>query len=161
MSTPHSMKPWKTQRDAYWDVAIMSWMGQAEDSILQVCQLGKVPKPIPASLRDTPARKLGKELPRTASRQNRVRDQASQSRKQQTAVSHSVHWWPMQSPKTRMSFTVNLSATTIHEVYTVSIYSLTMDVEAVTHALRWIASRGDSYDHACHHRHRVNELANK
>ena len=60
-----------------------------------------------------------------------------------------------------MGFTVNLSATTIHEVYTVSIYSLTMDVEAVTHALRWIASRGDSYDHACHHRHRFNELANK
>ena len=43
-----------------------------------------------------------------------------------------------------MGFTVNLSATTIHEVYTVSIYSLTMDVEAVTHALRWIASRGDN-----------------
>ena len=34
-----------------------SWMGQADDSILQVCQLteqglGKVPKPIPASQRD-------------------------------------------------------------------------------------------------------------
>ena len=79
------------QRDAYWDVAIKSWMGQAEDSILQVCQLGKVPKLVPAFLRDTPARKLGKEVSRTASGQNRVRDQASQSRKQQTAVSHSVH----------------------------------------------------------------------
>jgi len=39
------------------------------------------------------------------------------------------------------------SATTIHEVsaaYTVSTSSLTMEVEAVTHAFRWIASRGDS-----------------
>ena len=68
---------------------------------LQVCQLtsqtnqgvGKVPKPIPASLRDTPARKPGKALPRMASRQNRVRDQASHSRKQQTVRPHSVHWW--------------------------------------------------------------------
>ena len=38
-------------------------------------------------------------------------------------------------------------ATTIHEdsaAYMVSTSSLTMEVEAVTHALRWIASRGDS-----------------
>ena len=37
--------------------------------------------------------------------------------------------------------------TTIREdgaAYTVSTSSLTMEVEAVTHALRWIASRGDS-----------------
>ena len=37
--------------------------------------VGKVPKPIPASLRDTPARKPGKVLPRMASRQNGVREQ--------------------------------------------------------------------------------------
>ena len=65
-----------------------SWMSQAEDSILQVCQAedsilqvcqlisranqgaGKVPKPIPASLRDTPVRKLGKALSRMARWQN-------------------------------------------------------------------------------------------
>ena len=42
----------------------------------------------------TPARKPGKVLSRMASRKNRVRDQASHSRKQQTARPHSVHWCP-------------------------------------------------------------------
>ena len=44
-------------------------------------------------------------------------------------------------------FTVKQGVTTIHKdsaAYTVSTSSLTMKVEAVTHALRWIASRGDS-----------------
>ena len=44
-------------------------------------------------------------------------------------------------------FTVKQGVTTIHEVsaaYTVSTSSLTTEVEAVTHALRWIASRSDS-----------------
>ena len=53
--------------------------------------VGKVPKPISSSLQETPARKLGKALSRMASWQNRVRDQASHSRKQQTARPHSVH----------------------------------------------------------------------
>ena len=53
--------------------------------------VGKVPKPIPASLRDISARKLGKALSRMVSRQNRVRDQASHSRKPQTVTPHSVH----------------------------------------------------------------------
>ena len=55
------------------------------------------------------------------------------------------------SPKTSQggaSLTVKQGATTSHEdsaVYTVSTSSLTMEVEAVTHAaLLWIASRGDS-----------------
>ena len=39
--------------------------------------VGKVPKPIPASLRGTPARKLGKELSRMASRQNSLRSSFS------------------------------------------------------------------------------------
>ena len=44
-------------------------------------------------------------------------------------------------------FIVKQGATTIHEhsaAYTISTSSLTMEVEAVTHALRWIDSRGDS-----------------
>ena len=44
-------------------------------------------------------------------------------------------------------FTVKQGATTIHEdsaAYTVSTSSFTMEVEAVTHALRWIASLADS-----------------
>ena len=39
--------------------------------------VGKVPKPIPASLRNTPARKLGKALSRMASRQNSRRSSFS------------------------------------------------------------------------------------
>ena len=45
-------------------------------------------------------------------------------------------------------FTVKQGATTIHEdsaACEVSTSSLTMEMEAVTHALRWIASRGDSH----------------
>ena len=77
-----------------------SWVGQAEDSILQVCHLteqqqkqglGKARKPIPASLWDSPAREFGKALSRMASRQNGLRDQSSYSRKEQTARPHSVH----------------------------------------------------------------------
>ena len=43
--------------------------------------------------------------------------------------------------------TIKQDATTIHEdstAYTASTSSLTVEVEAVTHALRWIASRSDS-----------------
>ena len=61
-------------------------------------------------------------------------------------------------------FTVKQDATkTIHEdsaAYTVSTSTLTMEVEAATHALRWIASRGES-DHTSHHPHRFNDLATK
>ena len=41
-------------------------------------------------------------------------------------------------------FTVKQGATTIHEDSAASTSSLTMEVKAVTYALRWIASRGDS-----------------
>ena len=49
-----------------------------------------------------------------------------------------VHWW---------GFTAKQGATTIHEdraAYTVSASSFTMEVVAVTYALRWIAPRCDS-----------------
>jgi len=60
-------------------------------------------------------------------------------------------------------FTVKQGAATIQEdiaADTVSTSSLTMEVEAVTHALRWVASRGDSRT-TCHHPHRFSELATK
>ena len=44
-------------------------------------------------------------------------------------------------------FTVKQGVTTIHvdsAAYAVSTSSLTVEMEAVTHALRWIASRSDS-----------------
>ena len=73
--------------------------------------VGKVPKPIPASLRDTLARKLGKALSRMASRQNSLRS----------------------------SFSFKKTA-----LKPVSTSNLTMATKAVTQALHWTASRGDS-----------------
>ena len=53
-----------------------------------------------------------------------------------------------------LGFAVRQGATAIQEdsaVYTASAFSLTMEVEAVTHALHWIASRGDSHTkNACY-----------
>ena len=52
---------------------------------------------------------------------------------------------PYDNKKT--DFTVKQAATTIHEDsadYEVSTASLTMEMETVTHALGWIASRDDS-----------------
>ena len=130
-----------------------SWMGQAEHSVLQICQLEsrlrqtkewwRVPHRfrhlydtvLPENLwhhcREWPASKT-------------VRDQAFIKNKQQTAWSQSVHWWlSHQRP-----ISVNKQgATTIHEdsaAYTVLTSSLTMEREAVTHALRSNASRGDN-----------------
>ena len=62
--------------------------------------------------------------------------------KQQDPIDGSVS-----KDQSEWGFTVKQGATTIHEdsaAYTVSASSLTMEVEAVIHALRWIASRGDS-----------------
>ena len=53
---------------------------------------------------------------------------------------------PVTKDQSGWGFTVNQGATTIDEdnaAYTVSTSSLTMELEAVTHDLRWIASRGD------------------
>ena len=139
-------------RDADWDVVCLRWVVQRT----QYCKyaswqssdkgLGKVPKPIPASLWDTPARKLGSALSRMASRQNRVTDEASHLRKQQNARSHSVHWWI--SHQRPVSVGLQCQARCDHHwsnaAYTVSTPSLTMEVEAVTLALCWAASKGDS-----------------
>ena len=60
-------------------------------------------------------------------------------------------------------FTVKQGATTIHKgnaAYTVSKSSLTIDLEAVTHAICWNASRGDSPTHMPSSS-RVQELATK
>ena len=77
-----------------------SWMGHAQDSILQVCQRTELNKPRNGKGTQNRFRRLNetllpenllKALSRMASRQNRVRDQASHSRKHQTARPHSVH----------------------------------------------------------------------
>ena len=51
------------------------------------------------------------------------------------SVTKDQSWW---------GFTVKQGGTTVHEAYTVSTSSFTMEVEAATHVLRWIATRGDS-----------------
>ena len=71
-----------------------------------------------------------------------------QERKRQAARPHSVHRrLSHQIPdQSGWGFTVKQGATIIHEdnvAYTVSTSSLTMVVEAVIHALRWIALRSD------------------
>ena len=76
---------------------------------------GKVPKPILASLWNTPARKLGKASSKMVGRHNGVRDQALHSRKQQTARSHSVHKCLSHQRPYRWGFTVKQGVSTIHE----------------------------------------------
>ena len=62
--------------------------------------------------------------------------------KQQDPIDGSVS-----KDQSEWGFTVKQGATTIHEdsaAYMVSTSSLTIQLEAVTHARCWIASRGDS-----------------
>ena len=82
-----------------------------------------------------------------ASRQNRVRDQASHSRKQKTQDLIVYTDGSVTKDQSGWGFTVKQGVTTIHEdsaAYTVSTSSLTMEAEAVTHAIRSTASSGDS-----------------
>ena len=94
------MNPWKTQRDADWE----SWVGQAEESILQVCKLTELKQTKEWERYQTRFRYLYetllvpgnmgiKLLSRMASRQNGFRDQASHSRKSLNTKSRSVHRW--------------------------------------------------------------------
>ena len=142
-----------------------SWRGQTEDSILQVCQLSELKQTKEQERDPNRFRRLYETLlPEDLGKHCRewpasktVRDQASHSRNQQTARP--------QSPKTSQGGASLSSKGRLLSVktaaYTVSASSLTMEVEAVTHALRWIASRGDSRTTSCHHPHRLNELATK
>ena len=77
-----------------------------------------------------------------ASRQNRVRDQASHSRKQQTTRSHLVYTDGSVTKDQSLSSKVHIDRAAL---IMVSTYSWTMEVEADTHAFSWIASRGDSW----------------
>ena len=80
----------------------------------------------------------GKKINKKAKKNKEGRKQpTSKQRRNGVLSSHQSEW----------GFTVKQGATTIHEdtaSCTVSTSSLTMEVEAVTHAIHWIASRGDS-----------------
>ena len=74
-----------------------------------------------------------------ASKQNRVRDETANRCTLMARIT---------KDQSGSDSTAKQGVTTINEdsaAYTVSTSSLTMAVEAVTHALRWIASRGDSH----------------
>ena len=81
----------------------------------------------------------GKKINKEAKKEGRKegRKETNKQRSNGVLSSHQSGW----------GFTVKQGATIIHQntaAYAVSASSLTMEVEAVTHALRWIASRGDS-----------------
>ena len=138
------------------------------DRALASQRVGKEPKPIPASLWDIPARKHGKALSRMASRQNRVRDQASHSRKQQTARPHSVHWWFSHQRPVRVGLQYQARCD-YHPWRQCSLYGLNLQVDIME-----VKAGGSSHpcppldylkrwqlDRTCHHPHRFNELAAK
>ena len=108
----------------------------------------KVPKPIPAFLWDTRVRKLGKhrrEWP-AGKTESEIKLLIQENSEPQDLIVYTDG--SVTKDQSGWGFTVKQGATTIHEdsraAYTVSTSSLTMEVEAVTHALRWIASRADS-----------------
>lgn len=97
-----------------------------------------------------------------ASRQNGFRDQASHSRKLQTAGSQSVHWWLSYQKSVRVG--LHCQAMCDHNLWTqCSLYGLNLQLisggEIITHALRWIASRRDSQ--ITHNPHSKNGLTKK
>ena len=99
--------------------------------------VGKVPKSIPASLRDTPARKPGKALSKMASRQKRVKLLIEENSKPQDLIVNTGG--SATKDRSGWGFTVKQGATTIHKnraAYMDSTSSLTMEMKAVTHDLR-------------------------
>ena len=126
-------------------------MGQAEDSILQVCQLTQLkqtkewerypnrfrrlyetllPKNLGKHCRERPAGKTESEVKLLIQENSKPQDLIVYT---DGSVTKDKSGW---------GFTDKQGATTIHEDSAAS--NLTMKVEAVTHALSWIASRGGS-----------------
>ena len=82
-----------------------------------------------------------------ASRQNGVfKKKSSFSFKKTASRSYSVHWWLSHQRPLRVGLHCRARCNYLPwpAAYTVSTYSLTMEVEAVGHALCWIDPRHDS-----------------
>ena len=79
------------------------------------------------------------------SRQNRVRDQASHSRKQQTATPHSVHWWLCPQRPVRVGLH-RQARFNYHPWRQCSLYDLNLQLDNgggnSNPCLPWVASRG-------------------
>ena len=132
-------------------------MGEAKDSILQVCQLTELrqtkewerypnrfwglneillQKYVGKHCREWPAGKTELE----------IKLLIQENSKPQYLIVYTDH--SVTKDQSGWGFTVKQGSTTNDEdsaAYTVSASSLTMEVETVTHALRWIASRADSH----------------
>ena len=105
--------------------------------------VGKVLKPIPTSLYETLLpENLGKhrrEWPASKT-ESEIKLLIQENSKPQDLIVYTDG--SVTKDQSEWGFTVEQDATTIHEgsaAYTVSTSSLTMEVEAVTHTLRWIA----------------------
>ena len=131
-------------------------MGPAKDSILQACQLTELkqtkewerypnrfwhiyktllPENLGKHCREWPAGKTESEIKLLIQENSKPQDLIVDT---DGSVTKDQSGW---------GFTVKQGATIIHEgsaAYTVSTSRLTMEVEAATYALCWIASRGDS-----------------
>ena len=132
-----------------------SWMGQAEDSTLQVWQLTELKQTKSGKYTQTDSgvsmrhscQKICKITVENGqqAKQSEIKLLIQENRKPQDLIVYTDG--SVTKDHSGWGFAVKQGVTTIPEdsaAYSVSTSSLTMEVEAVTHALRWIASRGDS-----------------
>ena len=146
-----------------------SWMGQAEQSIQHVCSLTELKqvrnwekrpvefKPYYKTLlsenlgthcRERPAGKPNAKVQMPVEANSKPHDIVIYT--DGSVTRDRSGWW----------FTVMESGRTVHEdsgAHRVKTSSLTMEVEAVTHATQWLASQRDAQIYTCDHSQRLNE----
>ena len=109
--------------------------------------LGKTPSWVQALLQDAAVREPRHTLPWMASWKNQCRS-ANACRSQQQATWHrDLHRRLSHKGPVWLGFTVKQDGRTVHEdsgAHRVTTSSLTMEVEAVTHAIQWLASQRDA-----------------
>ena len=120
--------------------------------------LPPLPQLLPPRKGNDTQTKLGKALSRMASRRNGVRDQASHSRKRQTARPHIVHWRLSHHRPIRVR--LHCQARCRRQC---SLYGLNLQLDNRCRSSysfppldcfkRWQS------DHTCHHPHRLSELS--
>ena len=123
--------------------------------------VGKIPKPISASLWDTHARKHGKVLSRMASGQTGVKLLIQENDRPQYLMVYTDG--SVTKDQSGWSFTVKQGATTIHWWRQCGLYGLNLyfgNGSGSSHPCPPLdCLKRRQSDHACHHRHRFNELA--
>ena len=132
-----------------------SWMGQAEDSVLQLCQLTELkqtkewdryPNRFRCLYETHLPKNLAKALSRMASRQNSQRSSFSSKKTANCKTSQCTLM--AQPPKTSQDGVPLSSKVRPPSRRQCSIYGFNLQLDngggAVTHAIRWIVSGGDS-----------------